>query len=66
MARDTSDTTPVTSVADLAERIAGGCKPKARWRIGTEHEKVGFRKFSHAPVPYAGPGGIRQLLDVLA
>jgi len=63
MARDTSDTTPVTSVADLAERIAGGCKPKARWRIGTEHEKVGFRKFSHAPVPYAGAGGIRQLLE---
>jgi glutamate--cysteine ligase len=63
MARDTSDTTPITSVADLVERIAGGCKPRERWRIGTEHEKVGFRKFSHAPVPYEGPGGIRQLLE---
>lgn len=63
MARDTSDTTPITSVADLVERIAGGCKPRERWRIGTEHEKVGFRKFDHTPVPYEGPGGIRQLLE---
>lgn len=63
MARDTSDTTPITSVADLTERIAGGCKPRDRWQIGTEHEKVGFRKFDHTPVPYEGPGGIRQLLE---
>ncbi len=63
MARDTSDTTPITSTADLAERIAGGCKPRERWRIGTEHEKVGYRKFGHGPVPYEGTGGIRQLLE---
>lgn len=63
MARDTSDTTPIISTADLAERIAGGCKPRERWRIGTEHEKVGYRKFGHGPVPYEGTGGIRQLLE---
>ncbi len=63
MARDTSDDTPITSRDDLAERLASGCKPRARWRIGTEHEKFGFRKADLSPVPYDGRGGIRQLLE---
>ncbi len=66
MARDTSDDTPITSRDDLAERLASGCKPRARWRIGTEHEKFGFRKADLSPVPYDGRGGIRQLLDGMA
>lgn len=63
MARDTSDATPITGLADLVERIAGGEKPRDRFRIGTEHEKVGYRRFSHEPVTYEGAGGIRQLLE---
>ncbi|WP_237152292.1 glutamate--cysteine ligase [Oryzibacter oryziterrae] len=66
MARDTSDDTPITSVAELAARLEDGNKPRERWRIGTEHEKVGFRKFTHAPVAYEGQGGIRQLLEGMA
>ena len=63
MARDTSDNRPIASIADLAARLSDGCKPKARWRIGTEHEKIGFRKTTHVPVPYEGARGIRQLLE---
>ena len=48
----------------IAPMIAGE-KPQARWRIGTEHEKLVFcRKDHHAP-SYDEPGGIRDLLLAL-
>ncbi|KAG6481815.1 hypothetical protein ZIOFF_058436 [Zingiber officinale] len=28
--------------SDLVRYLASGCKPKEKWRIGTEHEKFGF------------------------
>ncbi len=60
------DATPITSVRQLAEYIAVGCKPRERWRIGTEHEKFGFRLDDLAPPPYEPtdnqPGSIRDLL----
>jgi hypothetical protein len=34
-------TAPV-SRDDLVAYLASGCKPRDRWRIGTEHEKLGF------------------------
>ncbi len=45
----------------LAELLASGNKPKADWRIGTEHEKFGFLKDTHAPLPYAGDRSISAL-----
>lgn len=27
---------------DLIEHLRSGCKPQDKWRIGTEHEKLGF------------------------
>lgn len=62
MARDTSDSTPIQSVEDLADYLAAGCKPVEDWRIGTEHEKFAFYFDGNAPVPYEGPRGIRALL----
>lgn len=48
----------------IAPMIAGE-KPRERWRIGTEHEKLVFsRKDFHAP-SYEEPGGIRDLLLAL-
>ena len=38
------DATPITSIRQLADHIAAGCKPRGDWRIGTEHEKFGFRQ----------------------
>jgi glutamate--cysteine ligase len=61
-----SDETPITSIRQLAEYIAVGCKPPAEWRIGTEHEKFGFREHDLTSPPYAPeaghPGSIRDLL----
>jgi glutamate--cysteine ligase len=60
-----SDPTPITSARQLAGWFAAGSKPRADWRIGTEHEKFGFRRDDLSPPPYE-PGGIRAMLDGLA
>jgi glutamate--cysteine ligase len=63
MARDTTDTRPITSQRDLVAHLEQGCKPRHQWRIGTEHEKLPFYVDGNAPVPYHGPRGIRALLE---
>jgi glutamate--cysteine ligase len=68
MARDVSDTTPITSRDDLVAWVEAGAKSPALFRIGTEHEKIPFYRSGHAPVPYEGlpargQGGIRTLLE---
>ena len=66
MARDVSDSTPISGRGDLVAWLESGCKPAARHRIGTEHEKIGFYRADLTPVPYEGApgaGGIRQLLE---
>ena len=60
-----ADATPLVSVQQLAAYIASGGKPKQQWRIGTEHEKFGFRRSDLASPPYE-PNGIRALLDRMA
>lgn len=62
MARDTVDMTPIESRDELVAWIEKGVKPKERFRVGTEHEKFGFYRATHAPVPYEGPRGIEALL----
>lgn len=53
----------IASVDTLVAHLATGPKPKADWRIGTEHEKIVFRRADNRPVPYDGPNGIRALLE---
>src|SRR5215217_8293570 len=58
-----ADPTPITSVRQLAEWFEAGGKPRAAWKVGTEHEKFGFRRAGGlAPPPYE-PDGIRALLE---
>jgi glutamate--cysteine ligase len=52
--------------ADLIETLARGSKPKAAWRIGTEHEKHVFHRNPLRPVAYAGPNGVHALLEGVA
>jgi len=63
MARDQTDTTPLTSRDELVGWIATGEKPKEQFRVGTEHEKTPFTLEGHNPVPYDGNRGIRALLE---
>ena len=64
-----ADTTPITSLRQLADYIAVGCKPVSQFRIGTEHEKFGFRLADLTTPPYEPadrqPGSIRRLLGGL-
>ena len=56
----------IQSRADLVHHIEQGAKPKAEWRIGTEHEKIPFYRDGLRPVPYEGEAGISALLQGLA
>lgn len=58
-------TVPVESKAQLVEDLASGPKPRDAWRIGTEHEKFGYRLDDHSRLPYDGPGGIKAMLEGL-
>ena len=63
MARDQVDMTPIDSRDELVAWFEVGCKPKEKFRVGTEHEKFAFTVDGHSPVPYGEPRGIRALLD---
>ncbi|HEU5275139.1 MAG TPA: glutamate--cysteine ligase [Xanthobacteraceae bacterium] len=63
MARDQVDMTPLRTRDELVAWFEQGCKPKSQFRVGTEHEKFAFTREGHRPVPYAGPRGIRALLQ---
>ena len=56
---------PIESKTQLIETLSSGSKPKARWRIGTEHEKFAFLTDTLQPVPYDGNRSIRALLEGL-
>ena len=60
-----ADATPITSVRQLAEHIAVGCKPLAHFAIGTEHEKFGFRRADLSSPAYEN-NGIRAVLEGIA
>jgi glutamate--cysteine ligase len=68
-ARETTpESAPVESVRQLIDHFRASCKPRERWRLGTEHELIGV---STAPVdlgdaiPYDGLRGIRALFGLL-
>ncbi|RUM99102.1 glutamate--cysteine ligase [Pseudaminobacter arsenicus] len=63
MARDTTDFQPIEGMDELVAYLAQGCKPREKWRIGTEHEKFPFYVDGNGPVPYGSERGIRTLLE---
>ena len=65
-----ADDTKLVSVQQMAEYLSVGCKPREQFRIGTEHEKFGFRRLDLTAPPYfpadGQPGSIRDVLAGLA
>ena len=56
----------ITDKAMMIDHLAAGSKPKSDWRIGTEHEKIGFCLKSLKPLPYDENGaGIKYMLEGL-
>jgi glutamate--cysteine ligase len=63
---ETGEADPIIeSREDLLAVFAGGEKPQADWRIGTEHEKFVYRLADHRAPSYEEPGGIRDLLNAM-
>ena len=60
------NTSPISDRHALIEHLQAGCKPKEQWRIGTEHEKFGFRLDDLRPLPYEGETSIRAMLEGLS
>lgn len=60
------DQTPITSITQMADYLAKGCKPVQKWRIGTEHEKFGVLLSKDSPryllPPAYQPDGIEAIL----
>ncbi|MBM3603865.1 MAG: glutamate--cysteine ligase [Alphaproteobacteria bacterium] len=56
---------PIEHRDQLAAYIESGEKPKADWRIGTEHEKFGYDLAGKMPLPYEGPVSITAMLEGL-
>ncbi|MBC2665827.1 glutamate--cysteine ligase [Novosphingobium flavum] len=55
----------IESRDQLVLPMATGEKPRADWRIGTEHEKLVFATSDYHAPSYDEPGGIRDLLLAL-
>lgn len=54
---------PIEGTGDLVAYFRAAEKPRVRWRVGTEHEKVGVYAATGDRVPYDGPRGIAALFD---
>ena len=61
---------PTTGTLLTPERMVDyfhdGCRPRDRWRIGTEHEKLAVDGRTGRQLPYRGLPGILSLLEYLA
>jgi glutamate--cysteine ligase len=53
---------PVTDRRELVEYMASGARAREDWRIGTEHEKFGFRLDDLRPPTFEGERGIEAML----
>ena len=61
----TADDPVIESLDQLVAPMLKGEKPPERWRIGTEHEKLVYKRADHRAPSYDEPCGIRDLLGGL-
>lgn len=57
---------PLRGIDELIEYFASAAKPRAAFRIGTEHEKFGLLRATRRPLPFDGPNGIEAILNDIA
>lgn len=63
---DSKNAATVRDQRELTAYLAGGVRAPDDWKIGTEHEKFGFRNDDLRPPTYDGPRGIGVLLEGIA
>ncbi len=64
--RASGEAIAIESVDQLIEQLHRAGKPRDRWMIGTEYEKLAVDARTGAAVPYSGPRGIEVVLRELA
>ncbi|MFZ9887628.1 MAG: glutamate--cysteine ligase [Myxococcota bacterium] len=57
---------PLVGLEPIYDYFRSGEKTRDRFAIGTEHEKFGFLRRGHEPLPYEGPSGIESILHQIA
>ncbi|HUS67911.1 MAG TPA: glutamate-cysteine ligase family protein, partial [Kofleriaceae bacterium] len=57
---------PVESVQQLVDYFAAAAKPRAEWRVGTEHEMIGVYAADGSAPPYEGGRGIAAIFERFA
>jgi glutamate--cysteine ligase len=50
---------------ELEAYFHNAAKPRDRWRVGTEYEKVGIVRSTGQAIPYSGPRGVEYILREL-
>jgi glutamate--cysteine ligase len=50
---------------ELEEYFHKSGKPRERWRVGTEYEKVGIDRSTGKAISYSGPRGVESILKRL-
>src|SRR5207249_1515917 len=64
--RASAQAVPIESVDQLVEQFHRAGKPRERWMIGTEYEKVAVERATGRAVPFSGRRGIEAVLRALA
>ncbi|MBF6558692.1 MAG: glutamate--cysteine ligase [Candidatus Binataceae bacterium] len=55
-------TEPLEKKEELIRYFESGAKPRDKWRIGTEYEKVAVSVPSGTALPFSGPGGVEEIM----
>src|SRR5213593_4299680 len=64
--RASAQAVPIESIDQLVEQFHRAGKPRARWMIGTEYEKIAVERASGKAAPVSGRRGIEAVLRGLA
>src|SRR5262245_64030016 len=64
--RESGEAAPIESIDQLVEEFHQAGKPRERWTIGTEYEKLAVDPRTGRAVPFSGARGIETLLNELA
>lgn len=59
------DATPIRAISQLIDHHARGERPRAAWKVGTEHEKFALSLPDLRPLKYRGEGGEPGILSLL-
>src|SRR4029450_1656749 len=64
--RPRGEAAPIESIDQLVEEFHYSAKPRERWTVGTEYEKLAVDPRDGRAVPFSGARGIERLLRGLA